>query len=574
MNIFAFYLDRIKNIIIKNDKLLSLSEPLIFKNIQVEIPPENFDCDLSTNAPMVLAKINKLNPNKLAMSIKDLLLKEIEDFEKLEIAGPGFLNITLTNLAISKFIDTMMENDKNYGTHGGNKNYNIEFVSANPTGPMHVGHCRGAIYGDVLSNLLKFNGNKVVKEYYINDYGKQIENFSRSVFLRLREIKFKEKFVNSKNLYPGEYIINIAKDIIKIDPNINLKNFEDISEFISSKSIDASMALIKNDLNKLGIKHDNFVSEKKIVKEDLVNKTVNDLKKNNLVEQGYLDPPKGDENKNWVKSKKLIFKSTNFNDDSDRALQKNDGSWTYFANDMAYHANKVSRRYDYLINVLGADHTGYIKRITAAVNAISKNKTKLICKVCQLVKLYKNGQPFKMSKRAGDFISADDLLKEVNKDSIRFMMLSRSNDVELDFDFDKVVEKNKDNPVFYVQYCYARINSLFRSLNLKIENKLINNSSKFMINDFEKKILRKIFYWPKIIEISSNKYEPHRIPFYLYELATLFHSYWSKGNENEKYKFITNGKINNHNTLIIIKLVSIVIENGMKILGVSLPKKM
>jgi arginyl-tRNA synthetase len=334
------------------------------------------------------------------------------------------------------------------------------------------------------------------------------------------------------------------------------------------------MALIKNDLNKLGIKHDNFVSEKKIVKEDLVNKTVNDLKKNNLVEQGYLDPPKGDENKNWVKSKKLIFKSTNFNDDSDRALQKNDGSWTYFANDMAYHANKVSRRYDYLINVLGADHTGYIKRITAAVNAISKNKTKLICKVCQLVKLYKNGQPFKMSKRAGDFISADDLLKEVNKDSIRFMMLSRSNDVELDFDFDKVVEKNKDNPVFYVQYCYARINSLFRSLNLKIENKLINNSSKFMINDFEKKILRKIFYWPKIIEISSNKYEPHRIPFYLYELATLFHSYWSKGNENEKYKFITSGKINNHNTLIIIKLVSIVIENGMKILGVSLPKKM
>ncbi len=574
MNIFAFYLDRIKNIIVKNNKLLSLSEPLIFKNIQVEIPPENFDCDLSTNAPMVLAKINKLNPNKLAMSIKDLLLKEIEDFEKLEIAGPGFLNITLTNLAISKFIDTMMENDKNYGTHGGNKNYNIEFVSANPTGPMHVGHCRGAIYGDVLSNLLKFNGNKVVKEYYINDYGKQIENFSRSVFLRLREIKFKEKFVNSKNLYPGEYIINIAKDIIKIDPNINLKNFEDISEFISSKSIDASMALIKNDLNKLGIQHDNFVSEKKIVKEDLVNKTVNDLKKNNLVEQGYLDPPKGDENENWVKSKKLIFKSTNFNDDSDRALQKNDGSWTYFANDMAYHANKVSRRYDYLINVLGADHTGYIKRITAAVNAISKNKTKLICKVCQLVKLYKNGQPFKMSKRAGDFISADDLLKEVNKDSIRFMMLNRSNDVELDFDFDKVVEKNKDNPVFYVQYCYARINSLFRSLNLKIENKLINNSSKFMINDFEKKILRKIFYWPKIIEISSNKYEPHRIPFYLYELATLFHSYWSKGNENVKYKFITNGKINNHNTLIIIKLVSIVIENGMKILGVSLPKKM
>ena len=283
---------------------------------------------------------------------------------------------------------------------------------------------------------------------------------------------------------------------------------------------------------------------------------------------------KGENIKDWKKVKRLIFKSTLFGDDTDRALQKNDGSWTYFANDIAYHMDKVDRKYDNLINILGADHTGYIKRIKSAVLALSDNKTLLDCKVCQLVKLYKNGQPFKMSKRAGEFISAQDLLDEVEKDPIRFMMLNRSNDVELDFDFDKVKEKNKDNPVFYVQYAYARINSILRSLKIKFTNKVELNDKDFQLNEIEQKILRKVFEWPKIIESASNKFDLHKIPVYLYDLATLFHSYWSKGNEDEKYKFIRDEKIKRNEIFAIMNLTAIVLQNGMGILGVSLPDKM
>ena len=334
------------------------------------------------------------------------------------------------------------------------------------------------------------------------------------------------------------------------------------------------MELIKSDLNLLGISHDNFFSETELVNKDLVDKAVKNLKDKEFVEEGFLEPPKGEARDNWKKTKRLIFKSTLFGDDTNRALQKNDGSWTYFANDVAYHMDKVNRNYNYLINILGADHTGYIKRITAAVSALSDNKVKLNCKVCQLVKLYKNGEPFKMSKRAGEFISAQDLLKEVDKDPIRFMMLNRSNDVELDFDFDKVKEKTKDNPVFYVQYAFARINSLLRSLNINLHNKIKLNDEKLILNENEKKIIRKVFEWPKVIESSSKKYEPHKIPFYLYDLSTLFHAYWSKGNEDKKYKFIENHKIKRIEILAIMNLVATVIQNGMKILGVSLPDKM
>ena len=439
---------------------------------------------------------------------------------------------------------------------------------------MHVGHCRGAIYGDVLANLLMFNGNKVTKEYYINDYGNQIINFTKSVYLRIREIKYDEEFLKSKDLYPGEYIIEIGKKIIDANKNEEFKNFDKSFILLKEESLKYSMELIKSDLKKLGIEHDNFFSETELVEKKLVDKAVNQLKDDKYVLNGYLDAPKGEVDKDWKKTKRLIFKSTLFGDDTDRAMQKNDGTWTYFANDVAYHMDKVQRKYDYLINVLGADHTGYIKRITAAVNALSKNKVKLNCKVCQLVKLFKDGKPYKMSKRAGDFISAQDLLNEVDKDSIRFMMLNRSNDVELDFDFDKVLEKNKDNPVFYVQYSYARISSLFRTLDQKPEDILKFESNQFKLNEIEIKKLRKIFEWPKIIETASFKYEPHRITYYLYELATLFHSYWSKGNDDNNYKFIENGKIKSQGTMSIIILLFIVIQRGMGILGVSLPNKM
>ncbi len=574
MNIFENYLSRINKIIIDNKKVLRLSTLENLNNINLEVPPERFNYDLSSNISLVLAKINKLNPINLADNIKELLLKEDSHFEKIDIASPGFLNIKLSKDALVANINEILKNKNTYGSKKSNKTYNIEFVSANPTGPMHVGHCRGAIFGDVLSNLLSFQGNKVIKEYYINDYGSQIRNFVESVYLRIREIKFQENFILKENLYPGDYIKLIAENIIKNNKNINFESLKDCFEKLRKLSLAGSMTLIKNDLKKLGIEHDNFFSETDLVKKNLVDVAVKQLEINNFVEEGYLDPPKGEIPKDWKKIKRLIFKSTKFGDDTDRSLQKNDGTWTYFANDVAYHYDKINRKYDNLINILGADHTGYIKRITSAVTALSNEKVKLNCKVCQLVKLYKNGKPFKMSKRSGDFISVEDLLNEVNKDSIRFMMLNRSHDVEIDFDFEKVKEKTKDNPVFYVQYAYARINSIARTLKIKLNNQISINPKTFKPNEYEKKIIRKIFEWPKIIDSASNKLEPHKIPFYLYELSTLFHSYWSKGNEDRKFKLIEGGKLKKEDSLALIYLVAIVIKNGMNILGVSLPEKM
>ena len=574
MNIFEYHLTEIKNIILTNKKTLKIDKIDNLSSINLEVPPEKFNFDLSCNIAMVLGKSNKLNPKDLAEKIKDIFLDKISNFSKVEVAAPGFLNIKLSNQALIENINLIFKSGKTYGSSKNNDTYNIEFVSANPTGPMHVGHCRGAIYGDVLANLLKFNGNTITKEYYINDYGNQINNFVESVYFRIKEIKYNNKFPNKENLYPGLYIKDIAIKIINENNNIDFNYFEKNFEFLKKKSLEASMELIKKDLNQLGVAHDNFFSETEIVNKDLVNKAVKKLKDKDYVKVGYLEPPKGEINKNWKKIKRLIFKSTLFGDDTDRALQKNDGSWTYFANDVAYHMNKVNRNYKNLVNVLGADHTGYIKRITAAVSALSENKIKLNCKVCQLVKLFKSGKPFKMSKRAGDFISVQDLLNEVNKDLIRFMMLNRSNDVELDFDFDKVKEKTKDNPVFYVQYAYARINSLLRTLDINLSKQIELNQNKFNLNEIEEKILRKVFEWPKIIGSVSRKFDLHKIPFYLYELSTLFHAYWSKGNEDKKYKFIENQQIKREETLVMINLVAIVLQNGMRILGVSLPDKM
>jgi len=574
MNIFEIYLKKLKDLIIKNYKNLNIEPEINFEGVVIETPPQEFNFDLSSNIALVLAKKSKQSPVKLANLIKETLQKNLNDFSDIVIAGPGFINFRFTSKTYQEIIINILKTKNKYGSNNKKDNYNIEFVSANPTGPIHIGHSRGAIFGDVLSNLLMFSGNIVTKEYYINDYGNQIINFTESVFYRLREIKFNEKFIKKENLYPGHYVIDIAKKILLKIPEIDLSNFKKILPILSHESLIHSMNLIKDDLKSLGISHDNFVSETALVKKNLVTSSIKYLKDKKFVEEGYLNPPKGEDNKYWKKTKRLIFKSTLFGDDTDRALQKDDGTWTYFANDIAYHADKISRKYNYLVNILGADHTGYIKRITAATTALSDNKTLLICKVCQLVKLFKNGQPYKMSKRAGDFISVRELLDEVDKDSIRFMMLNRSNDVELDFDFSKVLEKTRENPVFYVQYCYARISSLFRTLGVNLSGDFKIDEINFKLNQHETNLFRKVLDWPKVIETSSNKFEPHRIPFYLYELATLFHAYWSKGNEDSKYKFIENGKIKNRNTLLIIKLVALTIENGMGILGVSLPNKM
>ena len=420
-----------------------------------------------------------------------------------------------------------------------------------------------------------FNKHNVVKEYYVNDYGNQIINFTKSVYFRIREIILKEPFPsNDENLYPGDYLIDFATNIINSNKKIDFNDFDKISDELTSLSIEEALKLIKKNLFSLGINHDNFVSEKKLVKNHEVEKVIEFLKDSNFVYKGKIKAPAGEDNDNWVEREQLLFRSTDFGDDKDRALQKSDGAWTYFASDVAYHKNKLDRKFDHLINILGADHAGYIKRISSSVEALSNSKGKLICKVSQLVKLIKDKKPFKMSKRKGDYITVDDLINEVGKDATRFIMLNRSADVELDFDFDNVIEKSKENPLYYVQYSYARIASVFRHLDKDLKSDVKIDKYDFKYSDDEIKILKKISEWPKCIDAASNKLEPHRIPTYLYELASLFHSYWNLGKDNSNKRFINEHKEISDDKLIFLKVISNVVKSGMDIVGVSVPEKM
>jgi arginyl-tRNA synthetase len=490
---------------------------------------------------------------------------------------PGFINIKFKPLFWTNFIQEIITNAKNFGVNVKEKklNYLVEFVSANPTGPLQVGHCRGAILGDVISNVLIFNKHKVTKEYYVNDYGNQIINFTKSVFARIREIKFNEKFpINNSDLYPGDYIIDFANNIISSNNNLDFENYDEVSDKLTELSIEQALLLIKKNLKSLGIKHDNFVSEKSIVINKEVETVIQFLEDSDFVYKGKIKAPAGDDKKDWIEREQLLFKSTDFGDDKDRALQKSDGTWTYFASDVAYHKNKVDRKFDYLINILGADHAGYIKRISSSVDALSGTKNKLICKISQLVKLIKDKKPFKMSKRKGDYITVDDLIDEVGKDATRFIMLNRSSDVELDFDFDAVKEKSKDNPLYYVQYCYARISSVFRHLDKDLEKDVNIDNYNFEYSDDEIKILKKISEWPKCIDAASTKLEPHRIPIYLYELAAEFHSYWNLGKQFPEKRFINDQKNISQDKLVFLKAIANVIKSGMDIVGVSSPAKM
>ena len=577
MNIFEIYLKKIKDLIIGLSKEELIQIPKDLSSINVDIPPEQFDSDISTNVAMVLSKLNKTNPLELAKIIESNLKKNDTNIDKIEIVKPGFINIKFKSIFWNDFLKEIINNHKEFGINKNEvkKKYLIEFVSANPTGPLHVGHCRGAILGDVISNILQFNQHKVSKEYYVNDYGNQILSFTKSVYLRIREILNGEKFpVDDPDLYPGDYLIEIAKNIIKENKNIKFDNFDNVSAKLTSLAIFQSLILIKTNLKNLGISHDNFQSETEIVNNNEVQNVIDKLKKKNFVYIGKIKAPVDEKKNNWVEREQLLFRSTDFGDDKDRPLQKSDKSWTYFASDVAYHNNKLNRNFDTMINILGADHAGYIKRITASVEALSGEKNKLICKVSQLVKLIKDGKPFKMSKRKGDYITIEDLIKEVGKDATRFIMLNRSSDVELDFDFDKVKEKSKDNPLYYVQYSYARIASVFRHINKNINDEIKIKTYNFNYSADEIKILQKISQWPKCIEISSKRLEPHRVPTYLYELASLFHSYWNMGKDDETKRFINKDKIVSDEKLVFLKVISNIIRSGMNIVGVSTPEKM
>ena len=577
MNIFEIYLKKIKDLIIGLSKEELIQIPKDLNSINVDIPPEQFDSDISTNVAMVLSKLNKTNPLELAKIIESNLKKNDTNIDKIEIVKPGFINIKFKSIFWNDFLKEIINNHKEFGINKNEvkKKYLIEFVSANPTGPLHVGHCRGAILGDVISNILQFNQHKVSKEYYVNDYGNQILSFTKSVYLRIREIVNGEKFpVDDPDLYPGDYLIEIAKNIIKENKNIKFDNFDNVSAKLTSLAIFQSLILIKTNLKNLGISHNNFQSETEIVNNNEVQNVIDKLKKKKFVYIGKIKAPVDEKKNNWVEREQLLFRSTDFGDDKDRPLQKSDKSWRYFASDVAYHNNKLNRNFDTMINILGADHAGYIKRITASVEALSGEKNKLICKVSQLVKLIKDGKPFKMSKRKGDYITIEDLIKEVGKDATRFIMLNRSSDVELDFDFDKVKEKSKDNPLYYVQYSYARIASVFRHINKNINDEIKIKKYDFNYSNDEIKILQKISQWPKCIEISSKRLEPHRVATYLYELASLFHSYWNMGKDDETKRFINKDKIVSDEKLVFLKVISNIIRSGMNIVGVSTPEKM
>jgi len=577
MNIFDQYLDKIKKIILDMSNNGELILPDTLNGITSEIPPLKFNSDISTNVAMVLAKKNNISPLNLANTLADALKENDNLIENISIVKPGFINIKFKKIFWTNFVKEIIENSKTFGVNlkEKKKNYLVEFVSANPTGPLHVGHCRGAILGDVTANVLLFNKHKVTKEYYVNDYGNQILNFTKSVYFRIREIIFHEPFpLGNVDLYPGDYLVDFAKNIIDKNSKIDFKDFDKISDELSILSIKEALNLIKKNLNSLGINHDNFVSEKKLVSNKEVENVVNFLQKNKFVYKGKIKAPAGENSKNWVEREQLLFKSTDFGDDKDRALQKSDGAWTYFASDVAYHKNKLDREFDCLINILGADHAGYIKRISSSVEALSNSKVKLVCKISQLVKLIKDKKPFKMSKRKGDYITVDDLINEVGKDATRFIMLNRSSDVELDFDFDSVIEKSKENPLYYVQYCHARITSVFKNLQMDLKSDVEVKKYDFLYSDDEVKILKKISEWPRCIDTSCSKLEPHRIPTYLHDLASLFHSYWNLGRDNIEKRFINDQKKINEDKLLLLKAISNVIKSGMDIVGVSLPEKM
>ena len=575
MNIFDYYHSSLLKGLKEFEKKGAIKIPEKTNSISVEVPPDKFDADISTNVCMVLSGINKSKPKDIYENYVSKLLSKDDNLENFEIVNPGFVNLKFKKKFWNSFLEKIVQL-KEYGSNKNEKTrkYLVEFVSANPTGPLHVGHCRGAVFGDVLSNLLKFNNHNVTKEYYINDHGNQITNFTHSVFYRILELKHKKKFPDDENLYPGEYIKEIAQNIILNSKIDKFDELEPIFDELQKLCIENSLLIIKSNLKKIGIVHDNFVSEKSIIGNKEVEKALKKLKEQDLVFEGKIEAPQGDKKKISENRNQLLFRSTVFGDDKDRALKKSDDSWTYFAGDLAYHNNKISRNFDILINILGADHAGYIKRISSVVDALSKNKQKIECKVTQLVKLIKDNKPFKMSKRKGDYITLEDLINEVGKDAARFIMLSRVSDVELEFDFEKVKLKSKDNPLYYVQYSYARICSIFSNSKTPIINDYKNLDKNFEFNDEEIKIIRKLSEWPKCIESSINKLEPHRLTTFLYQLASIFHSYWNMGRDSEDFRFLDKDKKIDTNKAVLLNCILLVIKNGMDIIGVDTPENM
>lgn len=571
-----------QDIIIAVKEILPDLSEIALKAIVVEMPKSVSCGDLSTNAAMVLAREAKIAPAKLA----SILIEHLQNkpyITNIEIAGPGFINFAIRSSKWYEEIEAILDLGAGYGSSyiGNGKNINIEYASPNPTGPMHIGHARGAVYGDALSRLMMKCGYKVTKEYYINDAGGQVLDLARTVFLRYKAVATKEEVIIPSGLYPGEYLKPVGQKIFNLYGDKFLHQTEDEYLPILKKiAIDEMLRMIKSDLKQLGIEHDVFSSEQSLYDDGKVESAVSRLVQLDLIYEGTLPPPKGEEMKEWEERPQLLFRSTKFGDDLDRPLQKSDKSWTYFAGDIGYSADKIARGFDSIILVLGADHGGYVKRIKSVIEALGAGKITCDVKLCQMVNYVENGVPVKMSKRAGSFSTAKDVVNEVGKDIVRFIMLTRKNDIIMDFDLAKVQEQSKDNPVFYVQYAAVRARSILSNATRQNAAAIdILGNREFDLNLLSSKeeleLIKLLASFPKIVEGAAYNFEPHRIAFYLQSVAALFHSLWNLGKENNDYRFIIENDANlTAARLAMIQSMLNVLNAGFDIIGIDLLEKM
>jgi len=584
MNLFTDFDARIKTALDQIDLVKEKRSEVDFGRIAIEPPRDPSHGDVATNAAMVLAKPLGTNPRALAEIITEKL-KEDADVADVSVAGPGFINIRLSVGYWQRLLASMIEAGTDYGrsTIGAGKRVNVEYVSANPTGPMHVGHCRGAVVGDALANLLSFAGFDVVKEYYINDAGSQIDVLARSVFLRYREALGEKIGEIPPGLYPGDYLIPVGQSLAN-DYGVKLHNMpeEQWMPLVKDRTIDAMMAMIRDDLDALNVHHDVFFSERTLHANGAaaIRTAINDLTFKGHVYKGTLPPPKGQLPEDWEDREQTLFRSTEVGDDMDRPLIKSDGSYTYFAADVAYFKNKFDRDFNEMIYVLGADHGGYVKRLEAVARGVSEGKAKLTVLLCQLVKLFRNGEPVKMSKRSGDFVTLRDVVEEVGRDSVRFMMLYRKSSEPLDFDFAKVTEQSKDNPVFYVQYAHARCMSVFRQAkeafpDLDVTPANLANAVAGISDPAELQLVAKAAEFPRLVESAAQSQEPHRVVFYLYDLASSFHAHWNKGKDQVDLRFINDkNRESSIARLGLVYAVASVLKSGLAIAGTAAPDEM
>ena len=583
MNLFTHFRDQIAALIEQLAADGQLPSGLDLSRITVEPPRDASHGDITTNAAMVLAKPAKMNPREIA-ALLAAKAESMAGVTGVEIAGPGFLNMRLSDDFWQSRLRDILDAGVAYGDSAAGQGHkvNVEYVSANPTGPMHVGHARGAVFGDALAALLDKAGYDVCREYYVNDAGSQVDVLARSLHLRYREALGEDIGEIPEGLYPGDYLVPAGQALADRDGD----KWKDVDEAewlptVRDFAIDAMMEMIRDDLAAMGVKHDKFTSERDLVQGNKVAEALDFLKDQGLIYEGVLEPPKGKLPDDWKEREQTLFRATQFGDDVDRPVQKSDGSWTYFATDMAYHLDKYRRGFSDMIDVWGADHGGYVKRMQSAIKALSGGEAALDVKLCQMVSLMDGGEPVKMSKRAGTFVTLRDVVDKVGKDVVRFIMLTRKNDAGLEFDFTKVTEQSKDNPVFYVQYAHARVNSVMRMAADELGAEVVSQNAihganlSRLTDEAELQLIQQLTQWPRIVESAATAHEPHRIAFYLGDVAAQFHGLWNKGKDDKSLRFIISddGGLTLAR-LAMIRAVANVIASGLKVFGVTPVKEM